>query len=117
MKRRAEEAKKQRLEEKARERERKKEETIMVRKMLAEHKAKRDDLECDDLKELPKAVAVQSKIPNVLFGDFVVLLEFFHGFSDILETLDSFPNGVTFEILENALTNKEEPGKNSTTHT
>ena len=110
MKRRAEEAKKQRLEEKARERERKKEETIMVRKMLAEHKAKRDDLECDDLKELPKAVAVQSKIPNGLFGDFVVLLEFFHGFSDILETLDSFPSGVTFEILENALTNKEEPG-------
>ena len=31
-------------------------------------------------------------------------------FSDVLETLDSFPNGVTFEILENALVNKEEPG-------
>merc|ERR1712226_1224597 len=110
MKRRAEEAKKQRLEEKARERERKREETIMVRKLLAEHKAKRDDLECDDLKDLPKAVAIQSKIPNSLFGDFVTLLEFFHGFTDILKTNDSFPNGITFEILENALANKEEPG-------
>ena len=110
MKRRAEEAKKQRLEEKARERERKNEEKVMVRKLLAEHKAKRDDLECDDLKDLPKPAAVQSRIPNYLFGEFAGLLEFFHGFSDVLETLDSFPNGVTFEILENALVNKEEPG-------
>ena len=110
MKRRAEEAKKQRLEEKAREKERRNEEKIMVRKMLAEHKAKRDDLECDDLKELPKPVAVQCRIPNSLFGNFSTLLEFFHGFSDILETHDSFPNGVTFEILENALVSKVEPG-------
>ena len=110
MKRRAEEAKKQKLEEKARERERKNEEKVLVRKMLAEHKAKRDDLECDDLKELPKPVAVQSRIPNSLFGEFTTLLEFFHGFTDILETNDSFPNGITFEILENALANKEEPG-------
>jgi len=110
MKRRAEEAKKQRLEEKARERERRNEEKIMVRKMLAEHKAKRDDLECDDLKELPKPIAVQSRIPNSLFGNFTTLLEFFHGFSDILETLDSFPNGVTYELLESALVSKVEPG-------
>merc|ERR1712226_1090273 len=110
MKRKAEEAKKQKLEEKARERERRNEEKVMVRKMLAEHKAKRDDLECDDLKELPKAVAIQSKIPNSLFGDFVTLLEFFHGFSDILETHDSFPNGITFELLETAIVNKDEPG-------
>ena len=110
MKRKAEEAKKQKLEEKARERERRNEEKVMVRKMLAEHKAKRDDLECDDLKQLPKAVAVQSRIPNSLFGEFVTLLEFFHGFSDILETHDSFPNGITFELLETAIVNKDEPG-------
>ena len=110
MKRRAEEAKKQRLEEKARERERKNEEKLMVRKMLAEHKAKRDDLECDDLKDLPKPIPVQCRIPNRLFGEFTTLLEFFHGFADILETLDSFPDGVTFEILENALVNKNDPG-------
>ena len=78
--------------------------------MLAEHKAKRDDLECDDLKDLPKPIPVQCRIPNRLFGEFTTLLEFFHGFADILETLDSFPDGVTFEILENALVNKNDPG-------
>ena len=62
------------------------------------------------MKELPKPNAVQSRIPNSLFGNFTTLLEFFHGFSDILETLDSFPNGVTYELLESALVSKVEPG-------
>ena len=111
MKRRAEEAKKQRLEEKTRERERRKEEKILVTKLIADYKAKREDLECDDMKDLPRPTPVQCAIPNRLFGEFLTLLEFFHGFSDLLETRDSFPNGVTFEILENALVKTDMKGR------
>ena len=107
MRLRAEEAKKRKLEDKAKERERKKEEAKMVKELMNEWKKKRDDLECDDLKELPRPRAVRCKVPNQLFGDFLVLLEFVNSFSELLETKDSFPHGLTFDILEEALTDSE----------
>lgn len=107
MRQRAEEARKKKLEERAREKERKKEEKKLLNQLMGEWKKKRDDLECDDLKELPKPKPVHCKVPNQLFGDFLTLLEFFHRFSDMLTTKDSFPNGVTFDILEEALADEE----------
>ena len=110
MAKRAEEARKKKLEEKAKEKERKKEETKLVKELMNEWKKPRDDLLCEDLKELPKPKPVHCKIPNQLFGDFLTLMEFIHNFSDLLETTDSFPQGVTFEILEQALTDDETIG-------
>merc|ERR550539_288813 len=49
LRRRTEDAKSRKVEEKARERERKR----LVTELMVEYKKKRDDLECDDLKELP----------------------------------------------------------------
>ena len=109
MKARAEEAKKKKLEEKAKEKERKKEETRLVRELMMEWKKPREDLECEDLKELPKMQPVHCKIPNHLFGDFLALLEFFHSFSAVLETKDTFSKGVTFKILEEALDQSGNP--------
>ncbi len=103
MAQRAEEAKKKRMEEKAKEKERKKEEKKLVAELLAEWKKPKEDLECEDLKELPKVHPVHCSVPNHLFGDFLSLLEFFHAFSAALETRDSFSGGITFKTLEQAL--------------
>ena len=109
MKQRAEEARKKKIEEKAKEKERQKEQKKIVAELLAEWKRPRDDLECDDLKELPKTLPVHCRIPNKLFGDFLTLLEFFHSFSNILECEDTFSEGITFELLEKALTDTDTP--------
>ena len=109
MKQRAEEARKKKIEEKAKEKERQKEQKKIVAELLAEWKRPRDDLECDDLKELPKTLPVHCRIPNKLFGDFLTLLEFFHSFSNILECEDTFSDGITFELLEKALTDTDTP--------
>ena len=61
MRRRTEDAKNRKVEEKARERERKREEKRLVTELMVEYKKKRDDLECDDLKELPKPTPVQCR--------------------------------------------------------
>ena len=85
MKRRAEEARKKKLEEKNKEKERKKEETRLLREVMTDWKKARDDLECDDLKPLPKPRPVHCRVPNHLFGDFLCLLEFFGSFSELME--------------------------------
>ena len=110
MRQRAEEAKKRKIEERAREKERKKEEKKLLGEIMAEWKKPRDDLECDDLKELPRPKPVHCRLPNHLFGDFLGLLEFFHAFADLMEIYDDFQNGVTFELLEDALVASETPG-------
>jgi len=110
MRQRAELAKKKRIEDKAKEKERKKEEQRLIKELMNDWSKKRDDLDCEDLKELPKPVPVHCKIPNQMFGDFVMLLEFLHSFYDILEVKDSFPGGVTFQELEQVLTETDTPG-------
>jgi bromodomain adjacent to zinc finger domain protein 1A len=110
MRRRQEEAKKKKLEEKVREKERKKEEKKLVNELLGEWKKKREDLECDNLHELPRPIPVQCRVPNHLFGDFLTLIQFVETFADVLETKDSFANGITFDILENALTDRDTIG-------
>merc|ERR1711874_728274 len=96
MRQRAEDAKRKRIEEKAREKERKKEEKRLIAELMNDWSKKRDDLECEDLKELPKPTPVHCKVPNQLFGDFLMVLEFLHSFYDILEVKDSYPSGVSF---------------------
>ncbi len=110
MRQRAEEAKKRKIEERAREKERKKEEKKLFTEIMSEWKKPRDDLECDDLKELPKPTPVHCRLPNQLFGDFLSLLEFFHGFGETLEIFDSFPDGITFEVLEEACVTSDSIG-------
>ena len=109
MRQRAEEAKKKKIEDKAREKERKKEEKRLLTELLADYKKPRDDLECEDLKEIPTFPAVHCKLPNHLFGDFLSLLEFFYAFTNLLETRDSFSDGITFKFLEKSLDESDNP--------
>eukprot|EP00096_Caligus_rogercresseyi_P009103 TRINITY_DN3029_c0_g1_i3.p1 TRINITY_DN3029_c0_g1~~TRINITY_DN3029_c0_g1_i3.p1 ORF type:complete len:1517 (+),score=584.82 TRINITY_DN3029_c0_g1_i3:77-4552(+) len=100
---RAEDAKRRKTEEKAKEKERKKEEKKLISELLRAASKPREDLMLEDHSELPAPKPVTCRVPNHLFGDFLMLLEFYSGFSEVLETNDSFPNGITFDILESAL--------------
>ena len=75
---------------------------------MQEWNSRREDLDCEDHKELPRPTPVRCRIPNHLVGDFIALLEFLNSFSTILEVKDSYPgSGVTFEELETALMETE----------
>ncbi|XP_072171683.1 bromodomain adjacent to zinc finger domain protein 1A-like isoform X2 [Diadema setosum] len=101
-----EESKERRRKEKEEERERQR-----IRfEYMKEYMRPRDDLECDDHKELPKALPVTGLIPQELFGDCVLLLEFLHAFGDQLAVSEDFPDGVSLEMLEEALTSNKVDG-------
>merc|ERR1712025_250161 len=100
-------AKKKRIEDKQKEKERKAEEKRLVKEIMMEWNSRREDLDCEDHKELPKPTPIRSRIPNHLLGDFFSVLEFLHSFSAILELKDIYPHGVTFAELESALVETE----------
>ena len=78
--------------------------------LLKEWSKIRDDLECDDLKDLPTPTPIQCAIPNAIFGDFMMVLEFFLCFGEELQLKDAFPGGLTFELLERAVIENEVSG-------
>ncbi|XP_070577872.1 bromodomain adjacent to zinc finger domain protein 1A-like isoform X2 [Ptychodera flava] len=92
------------------EKEKRKEERRAREEHLKEWSKIRDDLECDDLKELPTPTPVQTKLPNELFGDVMMALEFLHVFADLLGTKDEFPEGIGLEYIERALSDVEIDG-------
>jgi len=109
MKAKMEEEKRKRADFRAREKERKKEEQKIAKELMASWARRRDDLECEDLKELPKPSPVHCHIPNNMFGEFMSILEFLNSFTDTLALKDNYPGGLTFAELEDALTEKEVP--------
>lgn len=60
--------------------------------------------------DLPAPDPVCCKIPNNLFGDFVMVLEFMNHYSSTLKVRDCFSSGMNFDILERALTKNEVAG-------
>ncbi|XP_060735647.1 bromodomain adjacent to zinc finger domain protein 1A isoform X2 [Tachysurus vachellii] len=105
-----EEEKQKRKEEKERmkiEREREREKLKEEKKKYAERlklwSKPREDMECDDLKELPTPVPVKTRLPPELFGDALMVLEFLKAFGELFDLNDEFPEGITLEILEEAL--------------
>ncbi|GAB6021092.1 Bromodomain adjacent to zinc finger domain protein 1A [Chamberlinius hualienensis] len=97
-------------EEKEKEREKLKEEKRMLAECLREWQKPRDDLECDDLIELPSFSPVNCALPNDLFGDAVMILEFINNFSEQLLIKDIFPQGLNFDHLEKAVADSEIQG-------
>lgn len=87
-------------------REKAREEKQRQDKLLKERNRKRDDLECDDLKPLPVGVPVSCPIPSKLFGDALLILEFFNNFEEFFDLKEIFPHGFTFELLIKCLTEK-----------
>ncbi|XP_034015718.1 bromodomain adjacent to zinc finger domain protein 1A [Thalassophryne amazonica] len=115
--RRFEEEKQQRREEKERqklEKEREREKMKEEKKKYAEQRKlwnkRREDMECEDLKELPCPVPVRTRLPAELFGDALMILEFLQAFGDFFDLKDEFPEGVSLEVLEEALVGSDPEG-------
>ncbi|XP_069695785.1 bromodomain adjacent to zinc finger domain protein 1A-like isoform X2 [Periplaneta americana] len=109
-KERAQEERRKKVEEKLKEKAKLKEEKLRLAEFLKQWNRQREDLECEDLKALPVPTKVDCAIPNEYFGDFIMVLEFLHSFGDILSARAFFPGGVTFEIVERALSISEVAG-------
>lgn len=96
--------------ERDKERERQKEEKRLEAIRLKEWNRPREDLELDDLKDLPKTVPVSIKLSSNLFGDMMMVLEFLNVFGSLFDIRDEFPSGLTFAMLEEALTEHDAEG-------
>lgn len=70
----------------------------------------REDMECDDLKELPVPMPVKTRLPPEIFGDALMVLEFLYAFGELFDLQDEFPEGVTLEVLEEALVGNDTEG-------
>uniref|UniRef100_A0A069DXN6 Bromodomain adjacent to zinc finger domain protein 1A n=1 Tax=Panstrongylus megistus TaxID=65343 RepID=A0A069DXN6_9HEMI len=86
------------------------EQRMKYAEFVKEWNMKREDLECEDLKDMPAAIPVECRLPNEYFGDVVMIMEFFHAFRKVLPVKDFFPNGIPFDLMERALIDKEIAG-------
>uniref|UniRef100_A0A8C8VNZ0 Bromodomain adjacent to zinc finger domain protein 1A n=1 Tax=Pelusios castaneus TaxID=367368 RepID=A0A8C8VNZ0_9SAUR len=96
--------------EKEKEREKLREEKRKYVEYLKQWSKPREDMECDDLKELPVPTPVKTRLPPELFGDALMVLEFLHAFGELFDLQDEFPEGVTLEVLEEALAGNDSEG-------
>lgn len=62
------------------------------------------------MQDLPDPLPIDLRVPNELFGDFAMALEFLNTFQEVINLKDYFPGGVTIEILERALVESEVQG-------
>ncbi|KAJ7377480.1 Histidine-containing phosphotransfer protein 3 [Desmophyllum pertusum] len=92
------------------EREKQKEEKRIEAIRIKEWNKPREDLELDDLKDLPKTTPVAIKLPSELFGDMMMVLEFLRVFGSLFDIRDEFPSGLSFAMLEEALTEHDAEG-------
>ncbi|KAK3751462.1 hypothetical protein QZH41_000753 [Actinostola sp. cb2023] len=78
--------------------------------LLKEWSRPREDLELDDLKDLPEPLPVQVKIANKLFGDAVMVVEFLYVFGSLFDIKDEFPTPLNFSMLEDAIAETDAEG-------
>ncbi|XP_063803947.1 bromodomain adjacent to zinc finger domain protein 1A [Pseudophryne corroboree] len=96
--------------EREKEREKIREEKRKYAERLKLWSQRRDDMECDDLKELPIPTPVKTRLPADCFGDAIMVLEFLYAFGELFDLKDEFPDGITFEVLEEALVGSDPEG-------
>ncbi|CAI5697286.1 unnamed protein product [Oreochromis niloticus] len=109
-KQRRREEKERRKLEKDREREKLKEEKKKYAEQLKLWSKPREDMDCEDLKELPRPIPVKTRLPAELFGDALMVLEFLQAFGEAFDLKDEFPDGVSLEVLEEALVGSDPEG-------
>uniref|UniRef100_A0A673ASJ5 Bromodomain adjacent to zinc finger domain protein 1A n=1 Tax=Sphaeramia orbicularis TaxID=375764 RepID=A0A673ASJ5_9TELE len=109
-KQRRREEKERRKLEKEKEREKLKEEKKKYAERLKLWNKPRDDMECEDLKDLPDPVPVRTRLPAELFGEALMVLEFLRAFGEVFGLKDEFPDGVSLEVLEEALVGSDPEG-------
>ncbi|XP_045424753.1 bromodomain adjacent to zinc finger domain protein 1A isoform X2 [Lemur catta] len=96
--------------EREKEREKLREEKRKYMEYLKQWSKPREDMECDDLKELPEPTPVKTRLPPEIFGDALMVLEFLNAFGELFDLQDEFPEGVTLEVLEEALVGNDSEG-------
>ncbi|XP_075048799.1 bromodomain adjacent to zinc finger domain protein 1A isoform X2 [Mixophyes fleayi] len=96
--------------EREKEREKIREEKRKYAERLKLWSKRRDDMECDDLKELPIPTPVKTRLPPDCFGDAIMVLEFLYAFGELFDLKDEFPDGITFDVLEEALVGSDPEG-------
>jgi bromodomain adjacent to zinc finger domain protein 1A len=97
-------------EKKREEKERKKEERKLYAELMKDWHKPKEDLELEDLQDLPVPAPVNCRVPNELFGGLLEILEFFTVFHKSQEFGDYFPSGLTFEKVEEALSDQDMRG-------
>ncbi|XP_034783959.2 bromodomain adjacent to zinc finger domain protein 1A [Acipenser ruthenus] len=96
--------------EKEKEREKLREEKRKYTEYLKQWSKRREDMECDDLKELPTPLPVKTRLPPEFFGEALMVLEFLQAFGELFDLQDEFPEGITLEVLEEALMGSDPEG-------
>ncbi|XP_061598939.1 bromodomain adjacent to zinc finger domain protein 1A isoform X2 [Cololabis saira] len=96
--------------ERDREREKLKEEKKKYAQRLKLWNKPREDMECEDLKELPSPAPVKTRLPAQLFGEALMVLEFLRAFGEAYDLKDEFPDGISLEVLEEALVGSDPEG-------
>ncbi|XP_054545815.1 bromodomain adjacent to zinc finger domain protein 1A isoform X3 [Talpa occidentalis] len=96
--------------EREKEREKLREEKRKYTEYLKQWSKPREDMECDDLKELPEPTPVKTRLPPEIFGDALMVLEFLNAFGELFDLQDEFPEGVSLEVLEEALVGNDSEG-------
>uniref|UniRef100_A0A3Q4IBV2 Bromodomain adjacent to zinc finger domain protein 1A-like n=1 Tax=Neolamprologus brichardi TaxID=32507 RepID=A0A3Q4IBV2_NEOBR len=61
-------------------------------------------------RELPRPIPVKTRLPAELFGDALMVLEFLQAFGEAFDLKDEFPDGVSLEVLEEALVGSDPEG-------
>lgn len=92
------------------ERQKKEDERKKAAAFLQNWDKKCEDLERDDLKRLPQPTAVNCDIPERLFGDSIYIMEAIYNFHDLYNLNTIYPEGLTFDTLEEILLDKHEDG-------
>uniref|UniRef100_A0A4W5RCH2 Bromodomain adjacent to zinc finger domain protein 1A n=1 Tax=Hucho hucho TaxID=62062 RepID=A0A4W5RCH2_9TELE len=62
------------------------------------------------VQDLPAPVPVETRLPAELFGDALMVLEFLKAFGELFDLKDEFPEGLTLEVLEEALVGSDPEG-------
>uniref|UniRef100_A0A3B4FRM3 Bromodomain adjacent to zinc finger domain protein 1A n=1 Tax=Pundamilia nyererei TaxID=303518 RepID=A0A3B4FRM3_9CICH len=65
---------------------------------------------CFSHQELPRPIPVKTRLPAELFGDALMVLEFLQAFGEAFDLKDEFPDGVSLEVLEEALVGSDPEG-------
>lgn len=89
---------------------RKRDEKKKLEEFIKEWNKTREDLELEDLRDLPVPVPICLQIPNEYFGELIMLYEFFQTFAEQVGVKNFFPAGVTIDLLDRALSQTELAG-------
>lgn len=92
------------------EKQKKEEEKKKAATFLQNWEKKCEDLERDDLMKLPQPIPLNSDISEKLFGDAIYILEALYNLHDLYQISTVFPEGITYDTLEEMLFDRHEDG-------